>query len=164
MNQTLILKRDSIDYDAFIQQLIAHVEAFSEVDASHAAKIVTPTAYLRDYRTVGITAPKAAGRRQWIIKQLKERDDTCVIVLNDLRKNELRMDVPFEKNSCIYTARDVMAMYAKVAGGGLPDWPVYNRVIVKNAFVVFSEVPQSIFYKWAAQTERFTDRIIIAIG
>lgn len=154
----------TIDYDAIIQGLTARANDPKVVRSTHAYGADKPTA-LKEWRTIGVCAPRQSGSTHWMIRQVRENPEATLITVNlPLRKYILgELGEGFEDRvfTCYEIARLSRAWRKDIAG--TPKMNLGKVTYIDTPDVCFGIVKRSHFYNWLAHHVDL-DHLIIKMG
>lgn len=156
-------QRKTIDYDAIYTGLLDYVNTYSAEDVKRMGT-TSIEHQLREFKTIGITAPRQCGKTQWLIKMLNENPDSSAVFYN---ANVLR----FAKNYMVdvsddrlFTARDVARALHGMREGIEPRFMKSRKVFVDDAFRTIDYIGWKDFYKWLGVMPHAKELVIVNVG
>lgn len=154
----------TIDYDAIITGLTQRANDPKILHAIHISMADKPTA-LKEWRTIGVCAPRQSGSTHWMIQQMRESPDATLITVNlPLRRYILaQLGEEYEDRvfTCYEIARLSRAWRKDIAG--TPKMNLGKVTYIDTPDVCFGIVKRSHFYNWLAHHVEL-DHLIIKMG
>lgn len=165
------ISRPPYDFKAMVQSLIepftTNAEWFDE--ARRTLPLMYDDFYLREFKTVGITAPRQCGKTKALAELFSETPNSLYVVPNlDWRKMFINnatnpvehrgygVTIPEDR---VITPYDIKQAIKAVKNDEKDNLPEATTIFIDNPYGVFSELRKAKFYKWLA--ERGTHKQII---
>jgi len=156
-------QRKTIDYDAIYTGLMETVELYSNEDIKRCR--CNEIQALKEFRTIGLTAPRQCGKTQWIIDKLNQDPNTSILFRNNPAYQIAKHQLVNVDESRIFTPYDVIKAKVAIADGSVDYEVVKTKIIfVDDAFYTIDYIGRDVFYKWLAASPAAKDLIIVMVG
>lgn len=154
----------TIDYDAIITGLTQRANDPKVTQWIGVSACDKPTA-LKEWRTIGVCAPRQSGSRVWMLEQMKKDPTAMLITVNVPMRKHILHELGDGNEHRVITCYDIarQARAWRKDEKGTPKLDLGKVMYVDTPDVCFGIVKRSHFYNWLAHHVDL-DYLIIKMG